>query len=145
MSTNKFLSKEEEQQVVQSIQSAEHQTSGEIRVHIESVCKGNVLDMAAWLFKSLKMHETAQRNGVLIYLSTSDRKFAIIGDAGINAVVPAGFWDDVKGLMISNFSKGNLTEGFVLGIGKVGEKLKEFFPFQKEDVNELPDEILYGK
>ncbi|MEK7720619.1 MAG: TPM domain-containing protein [Bacteroidota bacterium] len=145
MSTNKFLSKEEEQQVVQSIQSAEHQTSGEIRVHIESVCKGNVLDRAAWLFKSLKMHETAQRNGVLIYLSTSDRKFAIIGDAGINAVVPAGFWDDVKGLMISNFSKGNLTEGFVLGIGKVGEKLKEFFPFQKEDVNELPDEILYGK
>ena len=96
MSTNKFLSKEEEQQVVQSIQSAEHQTSGEIRVHIESVCKGNVLDRAAWLFKSLKMHETAQRNGVLIYLSTSDRKFAIIGDAGINAVVPAGFWDDVK-------------------------------------------------
>jgi len=145
MSTNKFLSKEEEQQVVEAIQSAEHQTSGEIRVHIESVCKGNVLDRAAWLFKSLKMHETAQRNGVLIYLSTNDRKFAIIGDAGINAVVPAGFWDDVKDLMISNFSKGNLTEGFVLGIGKVGEKLKEFFPFQKDDVNELPDEISYGK
>jgi len=145
MSANKFLSKEEEQQVVQAIQSAEHQTSGEIRVHIESVCKGNVLDRAAWLFKSLKMHETAQRNGVLIYLSTNDRKFAIIGDAGINAVVPAGFWDDVKDLMISNFSKGNLTEGFVLGIGKVGEKLKEFFPFQKDDVNELPDEISYGK
>ena len=145
MSTNKFLSKDEEQQVVQAIQSAEHQNGGEIRVHIESVCKGNVLDRAAWLFKSLKMHETAQRNGVLIYLSTNDRKFAIIGDAGINAVVPAGFWDDVKDLMISNFSKGNLTEGFVLGIGKVGEKLKEFFPFQKDDVNELPDEISYGK
>ena len=145
MSTNKFLSKEEEQQVVQAIQSAEHQTSGEIRIHIESVCKGNVLDRAAWLFKSLKMHETAQRNGVLIYLSTSDRKFAIIGDSGINAVVPAGFWNDVKELMIGNFSKGNLTEGFVLGIGKVGEKLKEFFQFQKDDVNELTDEISYGK
>ena len=145
MSSNKFLSKEEEQQVVQAIQSAEHQTSGEIRVHIESVCKCNVLDRAAWLFKSLKMHETAQRNGVLIYLSTSDRKFAIIGDSGINAIVPAGFWNDVKELMIGNFSKGNLTEGFVLGIGKVGEKLKEFFPFQKDDVNELPDEISYGK
>lgn len=145
MSTNKFLSKEEEQQVVQAIQSAEHQTSGEIRVHIESVCKGNVLDRAAWLFKSLKMHETAQRNGVLIYLSTNDRKFAIIGDAGINAVVPEGFWDDVKNLMISNFSKGNLTEGFVSGIGKVGEKLKAFFPYQEDDANELPDEISYGK
>jgi uncharacterized membrane protein len=145
MSTNRFLSKEEERQVVQAIQSAEHQTGGEIRVHIESVCKGNVLDRAAWLFKSLKMQETALRNGVLIYLSTSDRKFAIIGDAGINAVVPAGFWDDVKDLMISNFSTGNLAQGFVLGIGKVGEKLKEFFPYQKDDTNELPDEISYGK
>ncbi len=145
MSTNRFLSKEEERQVVQAIQSAEHQTGGEIRIHIESVCKGNVLDRAAWLFRSLKMHETELRNGVLIYLSTSDRKFAIIGDAGINAVVPAGFWDDVKDLMISNFSKGNLVQGFVLGIGKVGEKLKEFFPYQKDDINELPDEISYGK
>ncbi len=145
MSSNKLLSKEEELQVVQAIQSAEHQTGGEIRVHIESICKGDVLDRAAWLFKSLKMHKTALRNGVLIYLSTNDRKFAIIGDAGINAVVPDGFWNDVKELMISNFSKGNVTQGFVLGIGKVGEKLKEFFPYQKDDVNELPDEISYGK
>lgn len=145
MSANKFLSKEEEQQVVQAIQSAEHQTSGEIRVHIESVCKGNVLDRAAWLFKSLKMNETAQRNGVLIYLSTSDRKFAIIGDAGINAVVPVGFWSDVKELMTGCFSKGEMVKGFVSGIGKVGEKLKAFFPYQEDDVNELPDEISYGK
>ena len=91
MSKTQFLSKEEEQLVVQAIQSAEHQTGGEIRVHIESICKGNVLDRAAWQFKSLKMHKTALRNGVLIYLSTDDRKFAIIGDAGINAVVPEGF------------------------------------------------------
>ncbi len=145
MSTNKLLSIEEEQQIVQAIKAAEFQTGGEIRIHIESVCKGDVLDRAAWLFKSLKMHETALRNGVLIYLSTSDRKFAIIGDAGINAVVPAGFWDDVKDLMISNFSKGDLVQGFVLGIAKVGEKLKEFFPYQEADINELPDEISYGK
>ena len=145
MSTNKFLSKEEEQQIVQAIKAAEFQTGGEIRIHIESVCKGEVLDRTAWLFKSLKMHETELRNGVLIYLSISDRKFAIIGDAGINAVVPKGFWDDVKDLMISNFSKGNLLQGFVEGIAKVGEKLKEFFPYQEDDVNELPDEISYGK
>lgn len=145
MSTKKFLTKEEEQLVVKAIQSAEFQTGGEIRIHIESSCKGNVLDRAASLFKSLKMHKTALRNGVLIYLSTSDRKFAIIGDAGINAVVPIGFWDDVKDLMISKFSKGDLVQGFVLGISKVGEKLKEFFPYQEDDVNELSDEISYGK
>lgn len=145
MNKIKFLTKEEELQVIQAIQSAESRTGGEIRVHIESKCKGNVLDRSADLFKSLKMHETALRNGVLIYLSTEDRKFAIIGDAGINAVVPTGFWEDVKELMISNFSKGNLVEGFVLGIGMVGEKLKEFFPYLEEDVNELPDEISYGQ
>lgn len=145
MSTNKFFSKEEEQQIVQAIKAAEFQTGGEIRVHVESVCRGEVLDRAAWLFKSLKMHETELRNGVLIYLSTTDRKFAIIGDAGINAVVPKGFWDDVKDLMISNFSKGDLLQGFVMGIAKVGEKLKEFFPYQEDDINELPDEISYGK
>ena len=145
MGKNKFLTIEEETMVVQAIQSAEHRTGGEIRVHIESNCKGNVLDRAASLFKSLKMHETALRNGVLIYLSTDDRKFAIIGDSGINAVVPAGYWDDVKDLMIGNFSKGALVQGFVLGIEKVGEKLKEFFPYQENDVNELPDEISYGK
>ncbi|MEI7423336.1 MAG: TPM domain-containing protein [Prolixibacteraceae bacterium] len=145
MSAIKFLSGAEESLVVKAIKAAEHLTSGEIRVHIESVCKGEVLDRTAWLFKSLKMHKTALRNGVLIYLSTTDRKFAIIGDAGINAVVPEGFWNDVKDLMISNFSKGNISDGFVLGIAMVGEKLKEFFPYQEDDVNELPDEISYGK
>ena len=145
MSSNIFLTKEEESHVIQAIKSAESQTSGEIRVHIESVCKGNVLDRAAWLFKSLKMQKTDLRNGVLIYLSTKDRKFAIIGDAGINAVVPAGFWDDVRDLMIGEFTGGNMAKGFVLGIGKVGEKLKEFFPFREGDINELSNEISFGK
>lgn len=145
MGSPKFLSKEEEQQIVKAIQSAEHQTSGEIRVHIESVCKGHVLDRAAWLFKSLKMNETEHRNGVLIYLSTTDRKLAIIGDAGIHAVVPAGFWEDARMLMTGYFSKGDMVGGLVAGIAKVGEKLKAFFPYQEDDVNELPDEISYGK
>jgi len=145
MSKAKFLSSEEEQQVIAAIRSAEQETGGEIRLHIEAHCEGNVLDRAAWLFKSLKMHETELRNGVLIYLSTEDRKFAIIGDAGINAVVPAGFWDDVKEMMVRNFTKGELVSGFVVGIERVGEKLKAFFPCKKDDTNELSDEISYGK
>lgn len=145
MSSAKFLSRDEEQKVVEAIRSAERQTSGEIRIHIESVCSGTVLDRAAWLFKSLKMDKTDQRNGVLIYLSVKDRKFAIIGDSGINAVVPAGFWDDARDLMTGHFTKGELVEGFVSGIEKVGEKLKEFFPYQKDDLNELSNEISFGK
>lgn len=145
MTKNKFLSKEEEQLVVHAIKLAEYQTGGEIRLHIETTCKGNVLDRAAWHFNSLKMNKTALRNGVLIYLSTDDRKFAIIGDAGINAVVPVGFWNDVKELMIGHFSKGDIVGGFILGIGKVGEKLKEFFPYKQDDTNELSNEISFGK
>ena len=93
MSPKEFLGKENEKLIVKAIEKAEHQTSGEIRVHIESKCRAEVLDRAAWLFKKLKMHETKDRNGVLIYLSINDHKFAIIGDAGINKVVPEGFWN----------------------------------------------------
>lgn len=145
MSPKEFFGKENEKLIVQAIERAEHQTSGEIRVHIESKCKADVLDRAAWLFKKLKMHETKDRNGVLIYLSINDRKFAIIGDSGINKVVPEGFWNDVKEMMIGHFMKGEFAIGLISGIEKTGEHLKQFFPWKEDDVNELPDEISYGK
>ena len=145
MSPKEFLGKENEHLIVKAIEKAEHQTSGEIRVHVESKCKEDVLDRAAWLFKKLKMHETKDRNGVLIYLSIDDHKFAIIGDSGINKVVPKGFWDDIKEMMIGHFSKGEFATGLVNGIEKTGEHLKQYFPWQENDINELPDEISYGK
>jgi len=145
MTPKEFLGKENETLIVKAIEKAEHQTSGEIRVHVESKCKEEVLDRAAWLFKKLKMHETKDRNGVLIYLSINDRKFAIIGDAGINKVVPAGFWNDIKEMMIGHFIKGEFATGLINGIEKSGEQLKQYFPYQDDDVNELPDEISYGK
>lgn len=145
MSPKEFLGKENEILITKAIENAEHQTSGEIRVHIESKCRGEVLDRAAWLFKKLKMHETKDRNGVLIYLSINDRKFAIIGDAGINKVVPEGFWNDIKEMMIDHFKKGEFAVGLVEGIEKTGEHLKQYFPWQENDVNELSDEISYGQ
>ena len=145
MSPKEFLGKENEVLIVKAIEKAEHQTSGEIRVHVESKCREEVLDRAAWLFKKLKMHETKDRNGVLIYLSINDRKFAIIGDAGINKVVPEGFWNDIKEMMIDHFKKGEFAIGLVEGIEKTGEHLKQYFPWQENDINELPDEISYGQ
>jgi len=145
MSPKEFLGKENELLITKAIEKAEHQTSGEIRVHVESKCKGEVLDRAAWLFKKLKMHETKDRNGVLIYLSINDRKFAIIGDAGINKVVPAEFWNENKEMMIGHFKKGEFAIGLMKGIEKAGEQLKQFFPYQENDVNELSDEISYGE
>jgi len=145
MSPKDFLGKENEKLITKAIENAEHQTSGEIRVHIESKCTEEVLDRAAWLFKKLKMHQTKDRNGVLIYLSINDRKFAIIGDAGINKVVPDGFWNDIKERMIGHFKKGEFAVGLIHGIEETGEHLKQYFPWQENDVNELSDEISYGK
>jgi len=102
-----------------------------------------VLDRAAKYFHKLDMHKTKLRNGVLIYMATVDRKFAIIGDAGINKAVPEGFWDDAKDAMLAHFKLGNLIEGIVTGVAMAGEHLQKYFPHQLDDKNELPDDIAY--
>jgi uncharacterized membrane protein len=139
------FTKEQQARIVDAIKQAEHNTSGEIRVHIENRCKIDVLDRAANIFAKLKMHKTQLRNGMLFYLSIDDRKFAILGDAGINAKVPENFWDSVKEAVLEQFKIGNQTEGLIKGIIMAGEKLKTHFPYQKDDVNELSDEISFGK
>jgi uncharacterized membrane protein len=145
MKASTFFTKEQQAQILASVKEAELETSGEIRVHIETSHKGEVLDRAAWLFKKLGMHKTTERNGVLFYLAVKDRKFAIIGDAGINAKVHAGFWDDVSELLKKNFKVGKFTEGLSEGILLAGKHLKIHFPHRKDDVNELPDEISFDK
>jgi uncharacterized membrane protein len=145
MKPGKFLNDEEKLLIKNAIKAAEHNTSGEIRVHIESEIKADVLDRAAYLFKFLGMHKTSDRNGVLFYLAEKSKKFAILGDAGINAKVPPDFWDNIKVKMADRFSEGKFALGLSDGIRMAGEQLKVHFPFQKDDVNELSDEISFGK
>jgi uncharacterized membrane protein len=145
MKASKFFSREQQAQILAAVKEAENETSGEIRVHIETSCHEDVLDRAAWVFKKLGMHNTAERNGVLFYLAVSHRKFAVIGDAGINAKVPEGFWDDVKELLLEKFREGRFTEGLSEGIILTGTHLKKHFPHKKDDINELPDEISFDK
>jgi uncharacterized membrane protein len=145
MTASDFFSKEQQQKIVQSITDAEKDTSGEIRVHLENKCQEDVLDRAAYLFAKLNMHKTELRNGVLFYLAIKDKKFAILGDAGINAKVPAGFWDEIKEKMALSFRENKFTEGLIEGISLSGSRLKEFFPYQADDVNELSNEISFGK
>jgi uncharacterized membrane protein len=145
MKPSEFLNKEEKVLVENAIREAELNTSGEIRVHIETEIKGDVLDRAAYLFEYLGMHKTAQRNGVLLYLATKTRKFAILGDAGINAKVPSDFWDQIKQTMAAAFAEGKFAEGLSRGILTAGEHLKRHFPYEKNDINELSDEISFGK
>jgi len=138
-----FFTPEQQDDIRQAILNAELDTSGEIRVHLQKKCSGDILDCAADIFKSLGMDKTEARNGVLIYLAVDNRSFAIIGDSGINAVVPADFWESTKALMINHFREGRFAEGLVAGITKAGEQLKKHFPYMKGDVNELSDDISF--
>jgi uncharacterized membrane protein len=143
MKASSFFTREQQDQIRAAIKEAEETTSGEIRVHIETSVAGNVLDRAAWIFNRIGMHNTAERNGVLYYLAVTNRKFAVIGDEGINARVKAGFWDEVKVLLEEHFNDGKFTEGLVKGILLTGLQLKEHFPHRKNDINELPDDISF--
>jgi uncharacterized membrane protein len=145
MNASSFFTKEQQSKILASVMAAEEATSGEIRVHIESTCKGDVMDRAAWIFHKLGMHKTALRNGVLFYLAIEDKKFAIIGDAGINAVVPIGFWDKISGILQNNFREGNFTDGLSEGIILAGDQLKAHFKHLGDDVNELADTISFDK
>lgn len=138
-----ILNREEDQRVVEAIRQAERNTSGEIKVHIENRCKGDVEQRSLFIFDKLKLNETQLRNGVLIYLAVKDHKFAILGDKGINDVVEDNFWSDVKDLMLNQFKDGHFAEGLEQGIMCCGEKLKAYFPYQSDDINEIPDDISY--
>lgn len=132
-------------QIKAAIAAAEKNTSGEIRLFIEDDCKENVLDRAAFIFTELGMHKTKERNGVLIYLALDSHHFAIIGDKGIHSKVHKDFWHDIKLEMQHHFTAGDFPTGLLNGIEMTGNALKEFFPYHKDDTNELSNEIVFGK
>lgn len=136
-----FLSKSDEQAIIFAIRNSETMTSGEIRVHLERHCNNDALLRAQELFHLLKMDNTKEENGVLIYVAVDDHKLAICGDAGINRAVPENFWVTTKDKMIIQFTAGNFRDGLIDGVQCAGEKLAQFFPWKHGDVNELPDEI----
>lgn len=137
----KFLNKKDEQEIVDAIQKAEKNTSGEIRVHIEKTCKGDTFERALEVFHQLKMDNTKEENGVLIYLAIEERNFVILGDRGINDVVPDDFWESTKDLMVSHFKKEKFKKGLIDGILMAGEQLAAHFPWESNDKNELSDQI----
>lgn len=144
MNARNFFNTDEKEDIKLAIKNAELDTSGEIRVHIEDKCKGEAKDRAAFLFNKLGMTQTELRNGVLFYVAVRNRKFAILGDIGINAVVAENFWDEIRDKMLDNFRDNKFTEGLIDGITTAGHQLKKHFPYQADDVNELPDDISFG-
>lgn len=143
MEIKDFFTDIQQRDIQLAIENAELNTSGEIRVHLTKNCKQDVLKKSKQVFEKLKMHQTELRNGVLIFLAVEDRKFAIIGDKGINDLVEANFWDSIRNQMIEEFKKEQFTVGLCQGIEMIGKKLKTNFPHQKDDTNELTNDISF--
>ena len=142
MTPEEFFTLEQEQRVIAAIKQAEKNTSGEIRVHLESKSKAKPTLEYVWkVFDAIGMRRTIEANGVLFYIDINHRRFVIVADEGINRVVPDNFWEDITKIVTDGFKQGKYAEALEKGILKVGEKLKQYFPHQNDDINELPDEI----
>jgi len=126
-----------------AVREAEKNTSGEIRVHLEYHAREPVYGHAQKVFQRIGMTKTSERNGVLIFLATRNKKFAVLGDVGINEKVPEGFWNDVIEIMREHFKRDKFAEGISEAVLRIGEKLKACFPYQSNDKNELSDGISY--
>lgn len=140
-----YISKEDEKAIVEAIKAGEKHTSGEIRLHIEMTCpEEDAYDRALQVFEKLEMHKTELSNGILIYVALEDHQLVLCGDKGINDIVGKGFWESTVELMTYHFKKNQYKEGLVKGIAEVGQKLKQYFPYQSDDTNELSDDISKG-
>ncbi|NAY92203.1 TPM domain-containing protein [Muricauda sp. JGD-17] len=139
-----FLTQEEEQEIIEAIIRSEKNTSGEIRVHIEATAKIDHFSRAQQLFHFLKMDNTKDANGVLIYVAVDDKKFVLYGDSGIDRVVPRGFWNATKDVIASHFKQGNFKQGIIEGVLRAGKELEDHFPWDHNDTNELSDAISKG-
>lgn len=143
--SNEMFLETDKNAIVAAIKEAELHTSGEIKVHIEEVCpESDPVERAKQVFVKLSLQNTALRNGVLFYIAFKDRKFAILGDSGIDKVVPLDFWKTTRDMLREYFSQGKMSEGLQAGIKEAGLQLKKFFPYEKGDINEISDDISIG-
>ncbi len=141
-----FFSIQEKELIVDAVKTAELQTSGEVRVYIESKCLFvDPLDRAKELFDQLNMYNTAERNAVLVYIAMKHRQLAVFGDEGIYQKTGASFWNEQVKTMLHHFNSSDYAEGIAEVVLKIGEALKIHFPYNPvHDTNELSDDIVFG-
>lgn len=142
MKAREFISKLQQDEIVKAIHSAEHKTSGEIRVFITREPVDTPVAAAQRAFLSAGMDKTRERNGVLIFVAPKTQKFAVIGDTAVHAKCRDEFWLRLGAEMTEHFKRHQFTSGIVHAIKVAGELLAQHFPRKPDDANELPDEIL---
>lgn len=140
-----WLTDDELGRVRDAVRAAEKRTSGEIRVHLDVAIMEDVLDHVAFVFDQLGMAKTKDRNGVLLYVSVPGRKVAVVGDTAIHARLGQGYWQQVLDVVLGHFKQDRFCEGLCAGVEAIGEQLRAHFPYERGDVNELNDEVSFGK
>jgi uncharacterized membrane protein len=141
MQQKEFLASLDQPRLVSAIAAAEQMTSGEIRVHVQPKAGGEIRTVAERTFERLGMTKTELRTGVLLFIACEEQSFVILGDQGIDAKVPPGFWDDIAALLTARFQAGEFTDGIVEAIHSAGAQLRQYFPRAANDINELTDDI----
>jgi uncharacterized membrane protein len=136
-----FLTPAEEGEVMKAIEEFEKRTSGELRVHLENHVEGDLMEAAKKTFAALGLTATRERNGVLFFVAVKDHHFAVLGDQGIDRVVPPGFWDQTVAAVKAKFKERKFGEGLIEGVKMAGEQLAAHFPPRADDMNELPNQI----
>jgi len=143
MKTPPFLGPDDESRVLQAIRLAETGTTGEIRVCLASQPIQDVQARARQAFERLGMHQTRDRNGVLLYIAPACRSLAILGDDAIHARCGDAFWHHIADDLSAEFARNAVVPGLVRAITELGEVLARHFPRQPGDTNELPDSIAH--
>lgn len=97
---------------------------------------------AVTFFKVGAERRTHGRTGILIYLSTRERRAEIVADEAIAGKVPDEVWGEAMAAMLAQIRAGHLAEGMAAAVERVGAVLAEHFPRAEDDVNELPDRLI---
>jgi uncharacterized membrane protein len=132
--------------IEQAIKAGEATHSGQVRFVVEGALDGMPLfqgqsarERALEIFSHLRIWDTAQNNGVLIYLLLADRRVEVVADRGIDTLVGAAGWEKICRDMEVDFRAGNFEAGAIKGIAAVSLQLARYFPAKGGQRNELPD------
>jgi uncharacterized membrane protein len=132
--------------IEQAIAKGESQHSGEVRFAVEPALEPAALlrglsarERALEVFSQLRLWDTDERNGVLIYLLLAERDIEIVADRGVNAKVSADDWEAICRTMEASLRQGRYGEAVVAGIEAASRLLARHFPSRADDRNELPD------
>ena len=142
-----FLDDDELLRISETIKQSEKLTSGEIVVSIKE--KRNLFQRSKTIrhlaeeeFKRLKMGNTRDHTGILLYLVLRSREFTVLADSGIHEKVGDSAWQGVRDLLSSDFKNGKFCEGIMGAVKSMGKLLGQYFPIKPDDTNEISNKVI---